>query len=87
MQSGLVSRVVQPSRLHQEAIEIARRIAALSGPVVQMIKATVLQGLEGSLASGLALERRQFHLTFALDDRAEGMNSFAERRSPEFRDR
>jgi enoyl-CoA hydratase len=52
-----------------------------------MIKATVLQGLEGSLASGLALERRQFHLTFALDDRAEGMNSFAERRSPEFRDR
>src|ERR1700761_8947067 len=87
MQSGLVSRVVPPSRLHQEAIEIARRIAALSGPVVQMIKATVLQGLEGSLASGLALERRQFHLTFALDDRAEGMNAFTEKRSPEFRDR
>jgi enoyl-CoA hydratase len=87
MQCGLVSRVVAADRLHEEGLGIARRIAALSGPVVQMIKATVLQGLDGSLTSGLALERRQFHLSFALDDRAEGMTAFVEKRQPAFRDR
>lgn len=87
MQSGLVSRVVAPQRLHEEALDITRQIAALSGPVVQMIKAAVLDGLDGSLTSGLALERRQFHLSFALDDRAEGMAAFVEKRPAAFRDR
>ncbi len=85
-QCGLVSRVVSADRLQDEALGIARKIASLSSPVVQMIKSAVLEGLETPLPSALALERHMFHLTFALDDRAEGMAAFVEKRQPVFRD-
>jgi enoyl-CoA hydratase/carnithine racemase len=84
-QAGLVSRLVPPDRLMEEALAVARRIASLSAPVVRMIKRAVLQGLDGSLTNGLALERNLFHLSFALADRAEGMAAFVEKRPPAFR--
>lgn len=83
----MVSRVVAPDQLINEAKSVASRIASLSAPMVQMIKAAVMQGLDGSLSSGLALERRMFHLTFALNDRAEGMAAFIEKWPPSFQDR
>lgn len=85
-QAGLVSRVVAPSELLIEAMIIAKRIASLSGPVTRMIKQAVNDGLNDTLVSGLALERRLFHLTFALADRKEGMEAFCDRRQPTFKD-
>jgi enoyl-CoA hydratase len=82
--AGLVSRIVTPAQLHSEAMYIARRIADQSAPVVKMIKQAVNEGLNDSLVSGLSLERRLFHLTFALADRKEGMEAFCERRKPIF---
>jgi len=87
LQAGLVSRVFAPDQLRNEAIAVCRKIAKLSAPVVKMIKQAVNQGLNDSLVSGLALERKMFHLTFGLADRAEGMRAFVERRDPEFKDR
>lgn len=84
-QAGLVSRVVAPADLLSEAMDTAKRIAAFSGPVTRMIKQAVNDGLNDSLHSGLALERRLFHLTFALADRKEGMEAFCDRRQPAFK--
>ncbi|MCL5044869.1 enoyl-CoA hydratase-related protein [Acidiferrobacter sp.] len=84
---GIVSRVVAPEKLMGEARAIARQIASLSFPVVQMIKQSVNRAFEGPLSDGLALEHRLFQLTFALDDRLEGMTAFAEKRPPHFQDR
>lgn len=86
-QSGLVSRVVAQNDLMAEAMSVARRIASLSAPVVQMIKAAVLEGADSALPAALSLERKLFHLSFALGDRAEGMNAFVEKRTPQFQDR
>ena len=84
-QAGLVSRVVAPTELEAEAMSVAKRVASLSAPVTRMIKHAVNAGLNDSLVSGLDLERRLFHLTFALADRREGMEAFCDRRQPQFK--
>jgi enoyl-CoA hydratase len=84
---GLVSRVVGAERLLDEALAVARQIASFSAPVARMIKEAVNRSFAMPLPEGLALERRLFHLTFALDDRKEGMAAFVGKRRPAFQDR
>lgn len=81
---GLVSRVVPADALVDEALKVGQMIAALSDPVVAMAKEVVNRAYESTLAEGLLTERRIFHSTFALVDRAEGMAAFAEKRKPNF---
>jgi len=85
--AGLVSRVVPADRLMEETLAIAARIASYSLPVVLKIKESINRAYESSLAEGLLFERREFHATFALDDRKEGMRAFVAKRKPEFRNR
>ena len=84
---GLVSRVIPAADLVAEAIKTAETIAAMSAPVAAMAKEAVNRAFETTMAEGLVAERRLFHSTFALDDRAEGMAAFAEKRKPDFRNR
>lgn len=84
---GLVSRVVAPERLLDEAVEAAAKIAAFSRPVAMMAKEAVNRAFETSLAEGLRFERRQIHSMFALDDQKEGMTAFVEKRKPVFKNR
>ena len=85
--AGLVSRVVPAAELVDEAIKAATKIASLSRPTVLMAKEAVNRAYETTLAEGVLFERRVFHATFALDDRKEGMNAFAEKRAPVFKSR
>ncbi len=85
--AGLVSRVVTPDRLLEEALACAARIGEFSQPVVMMIKESVNRAFESSLAEGLLFERRTFHSVFALADKNEGMAAFAAKRKPKFEDR
>jgi len=52
-----------------------------------LAKESVNRAFESPLAESLVYERRAFHATFALEDRAEGMAAFAEKRAPRFADR
>ena len=85
--AGLVARVVPAAALEQEALATAAKIASFSLPVVMKIKEAINRAYESSLTDGLAFERREFHSTFALDDRKEGMRAFIEKRKPQFRHR
>jgi enoyl-CoA hydratase len=85
--AGLVARVVPVDKLMDETLAIAAKIASLSLPVVLKIKESINRAYESSLAEGLLFERREFHATFALDDRKEGMRAFVEKRKPAFRHR
>ncbi|WEF24721.1 enoyl-CoA hydratase-related protein [Paracoccus sp. S3-43] len=84
---GLVSRVVPAGTQVAEAVTLATKIAASSRPVLQLAKEAVNKAYETHLQEGLYIERRLLYSTFALDDRREGMNAFAERRKAEFRNR
>ncbi len=85
--AGLVSRVVPAASLLDEALKAAETIASFSRPVVMMTKETVNRSYELTLAEGIRFERRVFHSMFALEDKAEGMTAFVEKRPPQFRNR
>jgi enoyl-CoA hydratase len=79
---GLVSRVVPAGQVMEEALSVAEKIASMSRPAVAMAKEAVNRALETTLSDGLNVERNLFHSTFALEDRAEGMAAFIEKRKP-----
>ena len=83
---GLAARVVPADLLLDEALKAAKKIAAQSSPVAQMVKEAVNRAQETSLAEGLHFERRLFHAMFATADQKEGMAAFAEKRKPAFND-
>ena len=83
--SGLVSRIVSADDLLlEEALEMARKIAALSGPSVMMAKEAINRAFEVSLSEGVRFERRLFQSVFATFDQKEGMAAFIEKRKPKF---
>lgn len=78
--AGLVSRIVPLDKLMEETIAAATSIAAMSLPIVMMIKDSVNRAFETSLAEGINFERRLFHSSFATEDQKEGMQAFMEKR-------
>lgn len=85
--SGLVSRVVAPKNLMEEALSAAHKIAEKSQLATIAAKEAVNRSYESTLAEGLLYERRLFHSLFATKDQAEGMAAFIEKREPQFRDK
>jgi len=85
--SGLVSRVVPVDRLMDEAIDAAEKIASMSRPAAAMAKSAVNRAFETTLSEGMNVERDLFRSTFALEDRAEGMAAFVEKRKPDNKNR
>ena len=85
--SGLVSRVVLPKKLIEEAMAAANKIAEKSSISVLAIKEAVNRSYETTLAEGLLYERRLFHGLFATEDQKEGMAAFLDKREPQFRDK
>ncbi len=82
--SGLVSRVVPADRLIDEALGAAAVICGYGMPSVMMAKECVNRAFEGTLADGVAYERRLFHAMFATEDQKEGMDAFLNKRAPRF---
>ena len=85
--AGLVSRIVEADKLVDEAIEVAQKIAKLSGPSVMMCKEAVNVAFETTLRQGVMFERRMFHALFATEDQKEGMEAFIEKRQPNYKNR
>lgn len=78
--AGLVAKVVAKDQLLDESLKVAAKIARHSRPVLESAKECVNRAYESSLADGLLFERRSFHATWALKDRAEGFAAFIEKR-------
>jgi enoyl-CoA hydratase len=81
---GLVARVVPDEQLREQSLALAAQVAGFSLPALMAIKEAVNRAYEGSLAEGIAFERRQLHARFASDDAHEGMKAFLEKRKPVF---
>jgi enoyl-CoA hydratase len=85
--SGVAARVEPLDSYLDVALDAAAKIAGFSRPVVSMARQAVDLALETALTQGVRTERQMFKSTFALEDQKEGMTAFAEKRSPEFRNR
>lgn len=85
LRMGLVSRVVAPEKLMEEANAIARRIAGNAPLAVRAVKRLVNRSSDMPLSAGLDAERYAFGLLNDTEDRVEGRQAFVEKRRPQFK--
>lgn len=84
---GLVNRVVPADRLRDEAVALARTIAARGPLAVRSARASVLEGLGTDERTAMANEFRRFLDVLRTDDAVEGSTAFVEKRDPDYRGR
>jgi enoyl-CoA hydratase len=82
---GLVDRVVPAAELQQAARSLAAKLASKAPLALAVVKQAIHEGLEGSLAAGLAHEAALFGVVFDTQDRAEGVSAFLEKRKAVWR--
>ncbi|HPY40123.1 MAG TPA: enoyl-CoA hydratase-related protein [Thiolinea sp.] len=82
---GLANHIYPADELMNEALKIAREIAAQAPLAVQMCKQLVIRGQDLELATACLLEEQAFGLSFSTADQKEGMAAFVEKRKAVFR--
>jgi len=83
--AGLVARVVAREAWLDEAVRVAREIAARAPVAQRLAREAVDRAFETGLDSGLDFERKALYLAFASDDAREGLSAFVEKRRPEWK--
>ncbi|BAL24170.1 enoyl-CoA hydratase-related protein [Azoarcus sp. KH32C] len=87
LSAGLVAEVTTDDECLPRARELALKIASKAPLAVRLAKDAVLQSFETPLATGLAMERRNFVLLAGTEDRREGIAAFLEKRTPSWQGR
>ncbi|WP_019850525.1 enoyl-CoA hydratase-related protein [Desulfitobacterium sp. PCE1] len=81
---GLVNRVYPKEDLQEQAMAMAKRIAAKAPIAVQLTKSAIYKGANMDLISGQDYEAEVFALTFHTEDRKHGFRAFLEKTQTEF---
>lgn len=84
---GVVSKVFPKDDVVPAAMKLAEKIAAMSGPAVNVAKQAVLTAENSHLDAGMTTEKLFYYSTFSLGDFREGMTAFLEKRRAEFKHR
>ena len=77
----------QAEALMDEVRKMASHLAGFAPFVPQFMKAMVNAGMEGSLATGLALEKFAQAALVQTEDKHEGISAFLEKRDPVWKGR
>lgn len=84
---GLINHVFAADKLREETMELARKIASKSPIALQMAKEAVKTASKLNLDEGLKREIDLFAISFASEDKEEGVSAFLEKRKPHFKGR
>ena len=84
LDSGLLNRVAAPHALAETAAQMVEQIVAAAPIAARYAKEAVAAAGDLPLAQGLRLEADLSIILQSTDDRAEGLRSFAEKRTPHF---
>ena len=87
LRMGLVTRVVQPETLPAEAQDLAEELARKAPLALRQAKLATAVAVETDTGTGCRYEVEAFAVTFASDDRVEGLRAFLEKRNPAWRGR
>ncbi|MDQ6693092.1 MAG: enoyl-CoA hydratase-related protein [Chloroflexota bacterium] len=79
---GLIDRVVPAAELVDEAMQLARNLAAKAPRALALAKMAINEGSSMSLEEGLELEATLFGQAAETEDRKEGAKAFIEKRQP-----
>ena len=78
LEMGLADAVVPDEEVYATAVAMARKFAAGPPLALAAAKRAIDEGLDGDLATGLALETELFAQLFDTEDQKTGMRSFLE---------
>ena len=81
LQHGLVNNVVPVEAYLEDALSLAKEIAARAPLAVRVGREMVNHAFESFLTHGIISERRSFYSLFASEDQQEGMRAFTEKRA------
>lgn len=84
---GLVDRVVEPERVADEARRLAGELAAKAPVALAQAKRALAVATDADLATGCRFEADAFGVTFASEDRVEGLGAFLDKRTPVWKGR
>lgn len=73
---GLVNKVVPAESLMEEAMKMAKRIAANAPIAVAHCKTAINEGIQKNIDTAIAIEVREFSECFATQDQKTAMNAF-----------
>ena len=85
LQHGLVNKVVPVEAYLEEALILAKEIAARAPLAVRIGREMVNHAYESFQSHGIASERRSFYYLFGTEDKKEGMRAFVEKRTPKWK--
>ncbi len=81
---GLANKVVPLADLMTEAKALARKLATKPPFAIQQAKEAINAGTDMDLENGCRFENDAFALSFATEDKKEGMTAFLEKRQAKF---
>jgi len=84
---GLLNKLVPAEQLDEEAMKLARRLAAGAPTASRLAKLGIYKGLETDLETSLAFTTACGFIAQATEDHREGVQALAEKRPPVFHDR
>lgn len=84
---GLVEQITAPDELLSVCEGIAKDIIAMGPIAIASSKKIINQGYSLDMNSASLLEIEAFGLTFATEDKKEGMQAFVEKRDPSFKNK
>jgi enoyl-CoA hydratase len=84
---GLANKVVPLADLMTEAKALAQKLATKPPIAIQQAKVAINAGIDMDLDNACRFENEAFALTFATEDKVEGMTAFLEKRTAQFKGR
>jgi 2-(1,2-epoxy-1,2-dihydrophenyl)acetyl-CoA isomerase len=85
LQMGLIWKTAADEQLQEEALALAKQLAAMPTQALALIKEQLNQSATNNLAQQLELEDQLQQQAAATEDFKEGVNAFLEKRKPLFK--
>lgn len=84
-EAGIVQKVVPAEELLDTATAVANTILSKAPIAIRMAKLAVNNGVNMDLSSAIEYEAETYTVSFASEDRVEGMSAFVEKRQADFK--